>query len=282
MPLKPSSPAEFENALLGIDAQQERQSQNMYDNLFKLAQLMNMQSEAQFEQGTKAQPPQVSATKPAFGGMRGFEEVTALPEDIQGGSLSVDRATADALTLGKPVHFKQGKEGSVGLKRLAKRIDLLPYIASPDKDKDLLAEEIHTLLTEPDDEKAISAVTFGPRKAQKNIVVSADISSALKKAGYDIAVGTIVTQDEYNNLLKAADLGFKSEREERLTKTTAKDLLIKSIRTEIMKMSLESKKSEASIEAAIQKALKRMDEEKVPPIPEPKKGGLFNFLPGKK
>ncbi len=254
MPIRPSSPSELSNSLINIDNESRNQQQSLYNNLFNVAKLMEAHHEEASRLGTPSQAPVISADKPFFSGFRGYKPVTSIPEDVSG-PVSIDQDTANLLSEGKPVYYKPGKAGTVGTEKLAKRLELLPYIATDGKDKDQTTDEIRTLFTEPDDAKALSGITFGNRRVNKQVVISKDISSALKKAGYDVAEGTVVTGDEYNNMLKAADLGFKSERENRLSETTSKDLLIKSVRLELAKLGLKGKQAQAAIDTAVEQAL---------------------------
>lgn len=153
---------------------------------------------------------------------------------------------------------KIGSSTSVGSDKLAKRIDLLPYVATEGKDKSQLTEEVRLLLTEPDDDRALSGINFGSKKSTKQIVVSKEIAQALKKAGYDYPEGTIVNQADYNNLINAAKLGNSTEREKRLSLTVPKDLLLKEINLELKKLNLKDKKMEAAVNDLIEKKLKEM------------------------
>lgn len=252
MPIRPSSPAEMSDALLGIDKLSQDRSTDFYDSIYKMAstlEKLDSLSRSDKKFGTASRPA-VTQTKMSYptGMLRSNSLVTP------GASPGLEPLLQPMEGTPETRVVKPGVPGTVGSDELEIRKYLLPFISNSNKSSAEINNDIKLLLTEPDFNKAVNDITFGPKNSESDIVLSKELASALRTAGFDATDGQVMTSGDYKRMLAAARLKFSVERETRLKSTVGLDLSLKQERLKQQKSRTKKAEAEAAINEAISAA----------------------------
>lgn len=223
------------------------------NNLINMATIMEEADSKSRKEGIPSTPAQVSSSEPLFGSSRGYKPTTDL-SGIDTGAV-MDPNVGNVLATGKPVYVKAGTKGKIGSDQFKARESLLPYITSESLTPEERQQNMVLMGSEPDDAKFLAGLKVAPRKPERQMIITKDVSKSLKDAGFDVPEGTIMKEREYKNMLEALDAGFKATREKRLSGSIEIDQAIKRANLKLKELNIKNKAVDAAVNAAIEAAL---------------------------
>ena len=241
----------------------------LFDNLYKMAALMEENDRNNRRYGTAGSPEVVADKKPFLAGHFGYKpQMASRRAPIQGPQEMVeDGSTGEdvLLSLGEgTVPVPTGKwvrpavPGRLGTDMSQA---LLPYAASIGKDPEDISADVQLLGADPTTAD-LKNMTFGAKKASTMITISKDIAAALKTAGLEVEEGESYTKAEYANLLNAAKLGLSAKREKRMQEKAPAEAKGRDLSNKIKTATLTNKEADAAVNAEIAKAMGGTTEEK--------------------
>jgi len=212
----------------------------LFDNLYKMASLMEENEKNTRKYGTADQPAVIRSDKPLFAKWRGYEQRTYEPSD---------EILLDSGGTVKPENFwvKPAVPGRMGTDMAQA---LLPYAASTGKDPDDITADIRLLATDPKTSD-LDLLSFGSKKTNKMVTITSDIARAMKTAGIEVEEGEIYAADEYRNLLNTAKLGLSAQREKRMRDKAPAEQEGQNLTNRTKKAALTAKEAEAKLNAEI-------------------------------
>lgn len=139
------------------------------DHMVKMASLFAHLDDQESKSGKPAVPGKVSTDNPFLGEMRGYSPVTNIPTDA-----NLDPASKNLLMgvgldeagtgFAKPVYYKPGSPGTLGMEERQRRAALYPYAFSPNIPQDQMEKNLLTMSTEQDPVEMAKNIQLGPRQ----------------------------------------------------------------------------------------------------------------------
>lgn len=256
MPIRPSSPSDMMTALLGIEKQY--QSGDMFDNLYKMAatlEKLDSLEKNKLKYGTPVIPgtpgkPAVTETvrksaRPNIGagretyGIPGLEMLDNSSGIYPGlllqpnlglrGSTAFTTPEASFLTreVSPAVPAKPGTPGTLGTEELEFRKALLPFVATVGKSPEQTQQDVLTILTEPDRNKALQSVGFTPKNIEGQVAVTQEVADMFRNVGYNLIPGSLISTGDFTRIMQAARLKLSQRADSRAALKATEDLKIK-------------------------------------------------------